>query len=75
MDVSMLGPLALFALLVAVVVTAYEMHAALNPASCPECSHCTALALERERRDRELDTWYAQRHGLDTKDDDDRRIG
>jgi hypothetical protein len=75
MDVSMMAPLALIAVVIAMIVTAYEMHGSLSPASCPECPHCLALAAERERLDRELDTWYARQNGLDHRDDDDRRIG
>jgi hypothetical protein len=75
MDVSMMAPLVLAAVVIAMIITAYEMHGSLNPASCPECPHCLALAAERERLDRELDTWYARQNGLDHKDDDDRRIG
>jgi hypothetical protein len=70
-----MAPLALSALAIAMIVTAYEMRASLAPATCAECPHCKAIAAERERRERELETWYAKRNGLDVDDDDDRRIG
>lgn len=71
----MMAPLVVAAVVIAMIFTAYEMRRSLSPDSCPECPHCLALAAERERLDRELDTWYARRNGLDHKDDDDRRIG
>jgi hypothetical protein len=74
MDIA-LQPLVLFALLVAMVLTAYEMRASLAPPACPECPHCKALAAERERRDRELEAAYARQHRLNGDEDDDRRIG
>jgi hypothetical protein len=72
---SVLSSLVPFALFVAIVVTAYEMRTSLEPASCAECPHCQALAAEKERRDQELQTWYARTNGIDTDEDDDRRIG
>ena len=71
---STILPMALVALFVAMVVTAYEMRRSLVPVACSECPHCRDLAAEREQRERELQTWYARTHGLDG-DDDDRRIG
>jgi hypothetical protein len=75
MDTTSFLPIALVALFVAMLITAYEMRLSLAPASCAECPHCRALAAEREERERELQTWYARTHGLDGDDDDDRRIG
>ena len=75
MDPTIVQPLAIFAVLLAMAITAYEMHASLQPVSCPECAHCRAFAAERERRDAELATRYAKSHGIDERDDDDRRIG
>ena len=72
---SVLSSLLPFALLVAFVVTAYEMRASLEPDSCSECPHCQAIAAERERRDRELRTEYSRSNRIDANDDDDRRIG
>jgi hypothetical protein len=70
-----LSSLVPFALFVAIVVTAYELRTSLQPDSCPECPHCQALAAERERRDRELQTEYARSKRIDADEDDDRRIG
>lgn len=70
----MLQPLALVALLVAMIVTLYEMGASLRPARCVECSHCRALAAEEARLQERLSREYARRAGLDDEDDD-RRIG
>jgi hypothetical protein len=74
MESVLVTPLVPLALFVAIVVTAFELRASLAPASCAECPHCRALAEERERRDRELQTWYARSNHLDDEDDD-RRIG
>jgi hypothetical protein len=74
MESVLVTPLVPIALLVAIVITAFEMRASLAPSSCPECPHCRALAEERERRDRELQTWYARSQQLDDEDDD-RKIG
>jgi hypothetical protein len=74
MDGLMLQQVGLAALLGAMVITLYEMHLSLRPASCPECDHCRGLA-EAEARDQErLAREYAERVGLPDKDDDDRRI-
>jgi hypothetical protein len=75
MDPTIIQPLAVLAILVAMTITGYEMHASLQPVSCAECPHCRALVAERERRDEELATWYAHSQGIDSKDDDDRTIG
>jgi hypothetical protein len=75
MDSTFLLPMALVALFVAILVTAFEMRASLAPATCDECPHCQAAATERAQRERELQSWYAKTHGLDGDDDDDRRIG
>ena len=72
---STILPVALVALFVAMVVTAFEMRRSLAPVACNECPHCRDLAAEREQRERELQTRYARTHGLDGDDDDDRRIG
>lgn len=76
MDGSLLQPMGLAALVGAMIITLYEMGAALRPAACPECSHCRAVAeadaAEQDRLARE----YARRTGISgTDDDDDRMIG
>jgi hypothetical protein len=73
MDGSLLQPLGLAALVIAMIVTLYDMGASLRPAACPECRHCRELAEADARRQEALAREYAHRHGLD--DDDDRRIG
>lgn len=70
-----LQSLQLVALAVALILTAYELRASLEPPTCPECTHCRTLAAERARRDEELATTYAHRNRLDPDDDDERRIG
>jgi hypothetical protein len=75
MDQTMLLPMALVALFVAFIVTAFEMRLSLTPDSCPECPHCRERAAEQAARQRELDGAYARSHGLDRDDEDDRRIG
>ena len=76
MDTTVFPPVALVALIVAMLITAYELHASLTPISCNECPHCRDVAAERKARELELQTWYARTHGLDgDDDDDDRRIG
>lgn len=62
------------AIIVAMVLVAYEMRASLRPAECRECPHCRALALERARRQQDLQAQYAREHHLDIDEDDDRRI-
>jgi hypothetical protein len=75
MDVSMLQPLGLGAVIVAMIVTLYDMRVALRPATCPECRHCQARAEEEARLQDHLAREYARRNGLDIDEDDDRRIG
>jgi hypothetical protein len=74
MDGSMLQ-LGLWALVVAMIVTLYDMRSALRPAACPECSHCRQRAAEEARLQDRLAREYARRHGLESDDEDDRRIG
>ncbi|MFL5679591.1 MAG: hypothetical protein ACJ77B_03235 [Chloroflexota bacterium] len=59
-----------------------ELRTSLEPARCSECPHCREALASRQReaeeearRQRELSLWYARRHGLDDRDDDDRMIG
>ena len=73
MDGSLVEPLALGALLVAMIVTAYDMRASLRPAACPECGHCREVAAREAALQEQLAREYARRNHLD--DDDDRRIG
>ena len=75
MDSLLMQPFTLIALAAAIVVTAYEMRTALEPAHCPECPHCLAAAREREAQQRDLQEQYARRNGLNRDDDDDRMIG
>jgi hypothetical protein len=76
MDVSILQPLGLVALVVAMIVTLYDMGASLRPVACPECVHCRLAAAEDQRQQDLLAREYARRNGLhDPDDDDDRRIG
>ena len=70
----MLQPMGLVALVVAMIVTLYDMRSALRPVSCPECPHCQELAAEESRLQDQLAREYARRNGLDG-DEDDRRIG
>ena len=76
MDVSTLQPIGLAAVVGAMIITLYEMGAALRPVTCPECPHCRAIA-EADRREQErLASDYTRRAGLSDKDDsDDRKIG
>ena len=71
----MLQPMGLVALVVAMIVTLYEMGAALRPVSCPECRHCQELAENERRLQDQLAREYARRNGLDRDEKDDRRIG
>jgi hypothetical protein len=81
MDTS-IAPLLLVALVAGIASTWMELRNSLKPAICGQCPHCRAI-LERERheaaaearRQRELGSWYAKRHGLDDGEDDDRLIG
>jgi len=74
MDGSILQPAALVALLVAMIVTLYEMGASLRPARCHECPHCQAALAEEARTQERVASEYARRAGLDDEDDE-RRIG
>jgi hypothetical protein len=71
MDGSMLQTAGLVALAVAMILTVYDLRASLAPVTCSECQHCRERAeadrLLQERLARE----YAQKHGLDRRDDDD----
>jgi hypothetical protein len=77
-----IASLILMALLAAMAGTWIELRSSLQPAVCSECPHCRqALAARRleveaeDRRQAELSTWYARRHGIEDPDDDDRTIG
>ena len=75
MDGSLLQPTVLAALAGAMIITLYEMGAALRPATCPECSHCRAIADADAREQERLAREYAKRVGLPDRDDeDDRRL-
>jgi hypothetical protein len=74
MDGSILQ-MGLVAIFGAMVLTLYEMGAALRPVACPECSHCQARQAADEREQDMLGREYARRTGLHQDDDDDRRIG
>lgn len=73
MDQSILSSLGLPALAVAMIFTLYEMADVLKPSTCPECSHCRAIAETAAREQERLNREYARRIGLD-EDDDERRI-
>jgi hypothetical protein len=75
MDGSLLQPFGIVALVGAMIITLYEMGAALRPVTCPECHHCRTLAAEAAREQERLAREYAKRIGLSDKDDDDRTIG
>jgi hypothetical protein len=75
MDGSLLEPMGLAALFGAMIITLYEMGAALRPATCPECRHCQANAALAAREQERLNREFARRVGLDDEDDDNRRIG
>jgi hypothetical protein len=74
MDGSFLQPLGLIAIIVAMILTLYDMGVSLRPATCAECPHCRQRAYEDARRQEQLSREYARRNGLDADDDDDRRI-
>ena len=81
MDTSLV-PLLFFAFMAGIASTWIELRNSLKPAICDECPHCRAIrARERQeaavaaRRQRELNSWYARRNGLDDGEDDDRLIG
>lgn len=75
MDPQVTPFLVFISLLVAIVVTLYEMGHSVRPDTCPECPHCRAATVERERRDEELSRTYAREHRILPDEDDDRRIG
>jgi hypothetical protein len=75
MESTTLLPMAIVALFVAFVATAFEMRASLAPDSCSECPHCRALALERAARQKELDRAYATRTRTTTAGSADGQIG
>jgi hypothetical protein len=75
MEGTLLQPLGLVALAVAMIVTLYEMGASLKPVACSECPHCRQRAAEDARKQETLAREYARRNGLDSEDDDDRGIG
>ena len=75
MDGSILQPLGLIAVAVAMVLTLYDMRSSLRPATCPECAHCLAVAEEQARIQAQLTRDYARRVGLEDDEDDHRRIG
>jgi hypothetical protein len=74
MEGTMLQPLGIVALVVAMIVTLYEMGVSLRPATCPECPHCRQRAEEAARLQERLSQEYARRNGLDIDDDEDGRI-
>lgn len=74
MDQSLIATLGLIALLLAMLITLYDMGSALKPSTCPECGHCRALAAAAAAEQERLNRDYARRMGLED-DDDDRRIG
>ena len=71
----MLQPLGLIALVGAMIMTLYEMGAALRPARCQECPHCRIVAATEAREQERLAREYARRVGLSDEDDDDSPIG
>jgi hypothetical protein len=73
MDGSMLQILGLVALVGAMIITLYDMGAALRPATCAECPHCRSLAEAKAREQERLAREYSARVGL-PDEDDDRRI-
>lgn len=75
MDGSLLQPVGLGALVIAMIMVLYEMGAALRPATCPECRHCRAIAEADAREQERLRREYSRRVGLSDEDDDDRSIG
>jgi hypothetical protein len=75
-----LAPVILLALLAGMVGTALELRAAAVPPACPDCPHCRAAQMDREReaeerrrRQQDLQTWYARRNRIDA-DEDERRL-
>ena len=71
-----IAPLLLGAFVAAIWSTWTELRSSLQPATCAECPHCCDLlgrrrreAEDEERRQAELQTWYARRHGLEDDED------
>jgi hypothetical protein len=75
MEAAYLQPIGLIALAGAMILTLYDLNAAMKPETCSECPHCRAIAEADAREQEELRREYARRVGLADKDDDDRRIG
>jgi protein-S-isoprenylcysteine O-methyltransferase Ste14 len=75
MDASILQPMGLIAVAVAMALTLYDMRSSLRPATCPKCAHCVAIAEEEARLQEQLTREYARRVGLEDDEDDHRRIG
>ncbi|HEY7590236.1 MAG TPA: hypothetical protein VH723_04540 [Candidatus Limnocylindrales bacterium] len=72
-----IAPLLLVAFGAALWSTWTELRSSLQPATCSECPHCRTLldarrreAEEEARRQAELRTWYARRHGLEDDNPD-----
>jgi hypothetical protein len=74
METSLLPSVGLLALVVAMIITLYDMGTALKPSTCPDCPHCRALAEAAAREQERLNREYAKRMGLLDDEDDDRRI-
>ena len=69
MDGSILQPVGLIALVIAMIVTLYDMASALRPGTCPECRHCLAIAEDDRVTQERLAREYARSIGLDDEDD------
>ncbi|HEY7522382.1 MAG TPA: hypothetical protein VH720_01820 [Candidatus Limnocylindrales bacterium] len=75
MDPSV-APIILLALTTGIVATAMELRASLVAPACPECAHCRAAAVDREReaaerRRRQQEQYqspYLSRRDRDTND-------
>ena len=68
----MLQTAGIAALVIAMILTMYDLRASLAPETCSECAHCRARAEADRRLQEELSREYARKHGFE--DDDDRRI-
>jgi len=73
MEGSTLQILGVIALVIAIVVTMYDLRLSLSPETCPECPHCQARAEAERLRQERLAREYSRRIGID--EDDDRKIG
>jgi hypothetical protein len=69
-------PLILAALIAGIVGTWMELRASLEPATCPECRHCSERAelrrleqLAEQQRQADLQSAYARRMGLHRTDE------